>query len=242
MRLAFIALLAFLLALGSFLPLWNIQPAPELEFYRLIALAVLTGWLLIEAVIRRTSGKSTVAEPPPVEMPPAAEDPRIRQLSDELQTMRTAFNDGLAQMARMEEEKRNTASGASDADVVNFLGLLQNKGRFIDFLMDDVTKYPDQQVGAAARIVHQGCASVVREYFDIKPVLAEREGSELTLPTDFDARSYRLLGRVGAEPPYRGTLLHRGWLTGFVKLPRATEVGGSNAANGIIAPAEVEVR
>ena len=39
----------------------------------------------------------------------------------------------------------------SNAEVVNFLGILQEKGRLVDFLMDDVKGYSDAEVGAAAR-------------------------------------------------------------------------------------------
>lgn len=133
---------------------------------------------------------------------------------------------------------RDTSRDA-ERDVVSFLGLLQSRGRFIDFLMDDVTKYSDAQVGAAARVVHQGCASVVTEYLDVKPVRTDAEGTSLTLEKDYDARSVRLLGRVLGEPPFRGKLLHRGWQTGSVRLPRATQEAPAGA--GIIAPAEVEV-
>src|SRR5206468_89714 len=45
----------------------------------------------------------------------------------------------------------------AEAEVVALFALLQEKGRFVDFLMDDVTAYDDAQVGAAARVVHQGC-------------------------------------------------------------------------------------
>ena len=50
-------------------------------------------------------------------------------------------------------------SGASraDAEIVHFLAMLQDKGRLVDFLMDDINPYSDAQVGAAARVVHAGC-------------------------------------------------------------------------------------
>ena len=31
---------------------------------------------------------------------------------------------------------------------------------------------------------------------------------------------YRLLGKISGEPPFSGTLIHKGWKTEFVKLPR----------------------
>ena len=44
----------------------------------------------------------------------------------------------------------------AEAEVISFLALLQEKGRLVDFLMDDIAAYGDAQVGAAARVVHAG--------------------------------------------------------------------------------------
>lgn len=142
-----------------------------------------------------------------------------------------------------ENERRRLQQSAKDAgelEAVNLLGLLQQRGRLLDFLMDDITPYQDAQIGAAARIVHQGCAGVVREYFEVKPVHEGQEGGTLTLERDYDAGRYRLIGRVAGEPPYRGRITHRGWRTQSIKLPR--RVLEQNPQNtGIIAPAEVEL-
>src|SRR6516225_1466269 len=55
----------------------------------------------------------------------------------------------------------------SNAEVVNFLAILQEKGRLVDFLMDDIKSYSDAQVGAAARVLHEGCKAVLLEHFEI---------------------------------------------------------------------------
>ena len=153
----------------------------------------------------------------------------------------TVAKPAAAQVAPMATSNIPAATGENE--VLGFLGLMQQKGRLLDFLMDDVSKYPDAQVGAAARVVHQGCSAVLRDYFEIKPVVQNAEGSSLTLNKDYDAHSYRLLGRVIGEPPFTGRLLHRGWLTTSVKLPEqrtpASAVSGS--PERVIAPAEVEL-
>ncbi len=142
-------------------------------------------------------------------------------------------------------QQRLAASRAGHDDVIAFMGQLQQKGRFLDFVMDDITRYPDVQIGAAARVVHQGCAAVVREYFDIQPVHDGGEGQPMTLASDYDAQRYRLLGRVTGEAPYTGRVLHRGWLTTAVKLPervvsaRRDVVDAGHSA--VIVPAEVEI-
>ncbi len=132
------------------------------------------------------------------------------------------------------------ASNQAEAEIVAFFALLQEKGRFVDFLMDDVTAYDDAQVGAAARVVHQGCREVLREHFKITPVSDAAEGSPVTVPAGFEPDEYRLVGKISAQPPFTGTLIHKGWKTEFVKLPRTIKTSGGRLPG--IAPAEVELK
>jgi uncharacterized protein DUF2760 len=126
----------------------------------------------------------------------------------------------------------------AEAEIVALLGLLQEKGRLVDFLMDDVTPYEDAEVGAAARVIHQGCRQVLQEYFKISPVSEAQEGTEVTVPAGYFPDQYRLVGKLTGEPPFTGTLLHKGWKTEFVKLPRIVVTERLPA----IAPAEVELK
>lgn len=128
----------------------------------------------------------------------------------------------------------------AEAEVVSFLATLQDKGRFIDFLMDDVSAYGDAEVGAAARVVHEGCRAVLREHFDITPIRTESEGSNITVPENYHADEYRLVGRISGEAPFSGRLVHRGWKTVSIKLSRVLRAGDDRLPT--IAPAEVELR
>jgi Domain of unknown function (DUF2760) len=132
------------------------------------------------------------------------------------------------------------AANQAEAEIAAFFALLQEKGRFVDFLMDEVTVYDDAQVGAAARVVHQGCREVLREHFKITPVSDAAEGSRVTVPAGYAPDEYRLLGKISGEPPFTGTLIHKGWKTEFVKLPRIIKAGGGRLPG--IAPAEVELK
>ena len=132
------------------------------------------------------------------------------------------------------------AANQAEAEIVAFFALLQEKGRFVDFLMDDVTAYDDAQVGAAARVVHQGCREVLREHFKIVPVSAAAEGSRVTVPAGYAPDEYRLLGKISGDPPFTGTLIHKGWKTEFVKLPRIIKTEARRLPG--IAPAEVELK
>jgi len=130
------------------------------------------------------------------------------------------------------------APNQAEAEVVAFFALLQEKGRLVDFLMEDITSYDDTHVGAAARVIHQGCREVLQEHFKITAISESEEGSQVTLPAGYAKEQYRIVGNLNGEPPFTGTLIHKGWKTEFVKLPRIVETQRLPA----IAPAEVELQ
>lgn len=120
---------------------------------------------------------------------------------------------------------------------LQLLSLLQQEGRFVDFLEEDVSRYSDAEIGGAARVVHEGCRKALRAHLTVEPVRAEPEGSRLTLQAGFDPASVRLTGNVVGQPPFTGALMHRGWQVVEVKLPKLAE--GHDVR--ILAPAEVEL-
>ena len=132
-----------------------------------------------------------------------------------------------------EPAPENTA----EAEIVAFFALLQEKGRFVDFLMEDLASYEDAEIGAAARVVHEGCKQVLQEHFKIHPISVAEEGSQITVPAGFAADEYRLVGKLSGDPPFTGKLVHKGWKTDMVKLPRLVDARRLPA----IAPAEVEL-
>lgn len=127
----------------------------------------------------------------------------------------------------------------AESGVVLFLGAMQEKGRLLDFLMDDITPYSDAQVGAAARVVHQGCKTALREHVSLSPIAIGTEGAAFTIPAETPKEAFRLLGNPTGEPPFSGTLVHKGWKADAVKLPRLIT---SSDALPILAPAQVEVK
>jgi len=133
-----------------------------------------------------------------------------------------------------------TQAEPGHAELLQFLSQLQEKGRFVDFVMDDVTSYTDAQVGAAARVVHQGCQSVLRDSLSVAPVADQAENSAVTLEPGYPVSQYRLVGKVQGAPPYTGQLIHRGWQVTAFKLPKlALEKG---APLPPVAPAQVELK
>jgi len=125
-------------------------------------------------------------------------------------------------------------------EIVSFLAMLQEKGRLVDFLMDNINPYNDAQVGAAARVVHAGCKRALQEHFSIHPLRTEDEGSTVQVPVGYAPDEYRLVGKIAGQAPFSGVLVHRGWKTDMVTLPRLLPSAPGQLP--AIAPAEVEVK
>ena len=120
---------------------------------------------------------------------------------------------------------------------LQLLALLQRESRFVDFLQEDIAAYSDADVGGAARLLHGGARKVLKDTFDLEAVRSEAEGSRLTLPVGFDAAAVRVTGNVVGQPPFTGTLQHKGWRVTAVRLPALTAGHDTH----VIAPAEVEL-
>ncbi len=126
---------------------------------------------------------------------------------------------------------------AQHASGLFLLGMLQREGRLIDFLQEDISSFSDAEVGAAARVVHEGSRKVLREYLPVVAVVPQSEGEKVTVPAGFDANRYRLSGNLTGQAPYQGTLKHHGWAATAVKLPPVPTTMDVK----VLAPAEVEL-
>ncbi|OCH43938.1 DUF2760 domain-containing protein [Aliivibrio fischeri] len=135
----------------------------------------------------------------------------------------------------IEVEPKVKASTPESA--LQLLALLQKEARFIDFMQEDLKGFADAEVGAAARVIHDGGQKVLSDYFTLTPVRTEEEESRLSIPAGFNPSEVRLTGNVVGEAPFNGTLIHRGWKVAEVKLPKLAD--GYDAT--IVAPAEVEL-
>ena len=130
---------------------------------------------------------------------------------------------------------------SGEVQVAQLLSLLQEKGRFLDFVMDDIKSVPDAQIAAAARFVHQGCQSVMQSNFKIEPIASVAENQSITLADDYTRGEYRLTGKIEGEPPYAGTLKHKGWKTSSISLPKVMGDRANASGTHVLAAAEVEV-
>jgi len=118
---------------------------------------------------------------------------------------------------------------------VELLGALQRESRLIDFLMEDIDAYSDDQVGAAVRDIHSGARKALDRYAKVAPVIDGVEGA-FTKLDGIGKSNYKLLGNVPTEGKVTGgTLRHRGWKVEKIELP-ATKPG-----ERMLAPAEIEI-
>ncbi len=139
--------------------------------------------------------------------------------------------------ARAAARARRRAAEAARIAPLQLLGLLQRQGRLIDFLQQDITDFDDADVGAAARVVHEGCRKALGAHAVIEPIRDEPEESEVAIDEGFDPAAIKLSGQVAGKPPFRGTLRHRGWRVRKLELP--TPLEGHDFE--VVAPAEVEI-
>ena len=120
------------------------------------------------------------------------------------------------------------------AGAVQILGILQRDARLVDFLMEDIGSYADDQVGAAVRDVHAQARQSLDRYLRLQPVIDGVEGT-FTKAEGYDAAALKFVGKVPSSGRAPGGLLrHKGWKAEKVDLPAAAD-------NNILAPAELEI-
>ncbi len=120
---------------------------------------------------------------------------------------------------------------------VQMLALLQRDGRLIDFLTENISAYPDAQLGAAVRTIHETCRQVLERYVRLEPILNSEEDQPVTVQAGFDLAAIKFIGNVAGELPIRGMLRHKGWRVKEVNLPPLPQ----GAGRMVVAPAEVEL-
>jgi hypothetical protein len=120
---------------------------------------------------------------------------------------------------------------------LQLLGMLQRDARILDFFMEDIGPYADEQVGAAARDVHTKTREVLMRHFAPAPVIDAVEGSAAN-PPDKNPALVKYIGNVPATgKPGAGVLRHKGWRATAITLPKLN----SRQDLAVLAPAEIEV-
>lgn len=142
-------------------------------------------------------------------------------------------------LARREPAKPAAAAPppvrASDG-ALQMLSILQRDARIIDFIMEDISPYADDQVGAAVRTLHDQCRESLTRYLTLQPVIDGVEGTFTRTP-GADSALVKFIGNVPAGTPPGGVLRHKGWRAAKVDLPALNPRQDAT----VIAPAEIEI-
>jgi hypothetical protein len=122
------------------------------------------------------------------------------------------------------------------AHALQLLAILQRDSRLLDFLMEDIASFEDEQIGAAVRSLHDQARDSLARYLSLQPVIDGVEGA-YTRPSTTDPAAVKFIGNVPATKPEGGTLRHKGWRATKVELPALNPKQDAS----IIAPAEIEI-
>lgn len=122
------------------------------------------------------------------------------------------------------------------AYALQLLAILQRDSRLVDFLMEDIASYEDDQIGAAVRSLHDQARDSLARYLSLQPVIDGVEGA-YTRPATSDPATVKFIGNVPAGKPEGGVLRHKGWRAAKVDLPALNPKQDAT----IIAPAEIEI-
>jgi hypothetical protein len=134
-------------------------------------------------------------------------------------------------------EKMMDPKARPSGEALRLLALLQREGRLLDFLLEDIQGYGNEQIGAAVRDIHKNCQKAIKDHVVLEPVLKDAEGATVQVPTGFDPSAVRLTGNVTGQPPFKGTLQHHGWRAKELKLAAPAE----GQDEFVLQPAEVEL-
>jgi Domain of unknown function (DUF2760) len=130
-----------------------------------------------------------------------------------------------------------TVAAAKPTDgALQILSILQRDSRLIDFIMEDISGYSDDQVGAAVRGLHDQSREALARYVTLAPVIDSVEGTYAKTPAG-DPGAVKFVGNVPAGTPPGGVLRHKGWRVTKVDLPALP----AKQDTAILAPAEIEI-
>src|SRR6476660_6691371 len=139
-----------------------------------------------------------------------------------------------AEKVKLALEKGKPGPERAHASGLMLLAALQREGRLIDFLSQEIAAFSDEEVGAAARIVHSGSRKVLEQLFSFEPAVKGEEGVVMSVQPGFDVQRIRLTGNVTGQPPFKGTLKHHGWFASAIRMPEISDALDPR----VIAPAE----
>ena len=161
----------------------------------------------------------------------------ISDLDANYKSIKNALNAAENQIEKFKKEI--SSASKEEQGILDFIELLQRNGRFMDFVMGDITSIDDQTVGAASRVVHQGLSSLVKEFMSVESIRNEAEGESVQVGSDEALFNYNFIGGDDLSLPKEGRLVHKGWRISKLNLPKRTE--DRSAQDKVVQRAEVEI-
>jgi hypothetical protein len=159
----------------------------------------------------------------------------------ELSKLQTAYKEEVSKVERFKKENIKLSGAQKESEaVLTLLSLLQEEGRFIDFIMENISSFEDAHIGAVARVVHQGCRRVLNEYSSIQAICEGKEGDDIIFKDSSEMNRYRVNGEGADKYPCKAKLLHKGWKLVDLKLPELTGMK-KNSQSFFISTPEVEM-
>ena len=176
---------------------------------------------------------------PPLAVPA---DPEIEDLAEPEQAQEKIKEEVVEESKpidalQFKEKNEISKKDEKNIDGVFLLSLFQKQGRLVDFLQQDIASFSNAEVGEAARVVHDGCARILGDYFKMEAIRTEEEGALVSVDADYNLSEITLTGNLRGSAPYRGELLHHGWKISDQHPPEQLDP----KARFIVQPAEIEV-
>ncbi len=140
------------------------------------------------------------------------------------------------------ERVENGVGGSDATSALTLLAALQREARFVDFIKESLDGADEAAIGAAARGVHDRCATVLERFFAIRPLADAEEGTaiEFDAETAKNSARVRVLGRTAtpdSDGKVAGRLVHAGWIAQKAAPPVWS---GSPDDVAVLAPMEIE--
>lgn len=160
-----------------------------------------------------------------------------RSYAEEVNKLEAELKEVKSSLEKAEKEIEESIPSDDEDDIklkgqLEFLRMLQEKGKLVDFMMRDITEFEDSKVGSVARFVHNGCSSAIKQSLKLSPFHEKNEGETVTFDKPYDAKEFHITGSVPDELPFSGKLTHRGWVAKSVE---------NDDLNNVVYPIQVEV-
>jgi len=134
----------------------------------------------------------------------------------------------------LDRKSLNPSNDQLSDDAIVLLRLLQEEGRLLDFIKEDISSYDDSQVASASRVIHRGCSNVFKKYLSLDHVLDYDENMVVELPENIEQNALKVHGNKTGKIK----VIHRGWKITSSDLPKI--ISNDSKKDLLIVPAEGE--